>query len=67
MDAQLRNKVVVVTGASGGIGSAIARAFAVEGARVVLHFRNGKGLALKLQKELGANTVAMGADLTNER
>lgn len=34
MDLGLDNKVVLVTGASGAIGAAIARAFAAEGARV---------------------------------
>jgi len=40
MDLDLENKVVVVTGASKGIGLAIVRAFADEGARVVAGARN---------------------------
>ena len=40
MDLDLEEKVVVVTGASKGIGLAIARAFADEGARVVAGARN---------------------------
>ncbi len=37
MDLRLDNKVVFLTGASGGIGRAAAEAFAAEGARLVLH------------------------------
>ena len=36
MDLQLTGKVVFLTGASGGIGRAIAQAFAAEGAQLVL-------------------------------
>ncbi len=35
MDA-FKNRVAVVTGGSGGIGSALARAFAARGAKIVL-------------------------------
>ncbi|HZS24207.1 MAG TPA: SDR family oxidoreductase [Gaiellaceae bacterium] len=45
METGLAGKGVVVTGGSGGIGSACARAFAEEGARVVVHYNTGRGRA----------------------
>ncbi|MBN2490901.1 MAG: SDR family oxidoreductase [Planctomycetes bacterium] len=39
MDLELSGRTVLITGASGGIGRAIAAAFAAEGARVALHAR----------------------------
>jgi 3-oxoacyl-[acyl-carrier protein] reductase len=56
---------VVVTGASGGIGSACARAFAAEGAGVLVHFHRGEERARALAEELGGAPVAQ-ADLTVE-
>jgi 3-oxoacyl-[acyl-carrier protein] reductase len=56
----------VVTGASGGIGSACARAFAAEGARVLVHFHRGEERAMALADELGGAPVAQ-ADLTEEQ
>ena len=65
MDSGLSGKGVVVTGASGGIGSACARAFAAEGARIVVHYNRARENADALAAELDG-AVAIGADLTNE-
>ena len=65
METGLAGKGILVTGASGGIGAACARAFAAEGARVVLHYNRGRERAEALAAELGGAPTA-GADLTDE-
>jgi 3-oxoacyl-[acyl-carrier protein] reductase len=61
MDTGLRGKRVLVTGGSGGIGSACVRAFLAEGAVVVAHCHRGRDRA----EALGADQVVE-ADLTRE-
>ena len=65
MDTGLAGKCVLVTGGSGGIGSACVRAFAAEGARVAIHYHRGRARAEALAAELGGLPV-IGADLTDE-
>jgi len=67
MQSDLANKVVVVTGASGGIGSAIARRLAEEGAKLVLHYRSHRAEVEALRRELHAvDNLLVHADLTRE-
>ena len=67
MNTNLTGKVILITGASGGIGSAMARAFAGEGAKLVLHYHRNLAGARKLQRELAAaEPFLVRADLTKE-
>jgi NADP-dependent 3-hydroxy acid dehydrogenase YdfG len=61
---ELAGKVVVVTGASMGIGEAIAKAFADEGASVVLLSRDtARAEAARLRIAQPDRTVALSCDV----
>ena len=70
MQLNLKNRNVLVTGGSRGIGKAICLAFAQEGANVVINYTNSKEAAEKLacdiEKEMSVKAVAIGANLENE-
>jgi 3-oxoacyl-[acyl-carrier protein] reductase len=61
VETGLRGKRVLVTGASGGIGSACVAAFAAEGAEIVAHYHQGRDRAEAL-----GNVELVKADLTRE-
>lgn len=51
---RLKNKIAVVTGSSSGIGECIARAYAKEGAQVVITFNTKKSEAEVIANDIGA-------------
>ena len=64
---RFEGKTVLVTGAQRGIGYDIAKAFAAEGANVVMTDVNAEGVkaaADTLTKETGAKTLALAADVS---
>ncbi len=64
---KLAGKVAVVTGASKGIGAAIAKALGAEGAAVVVNYSSSKTDGEEVAKEisaLGAKAVAVQANLS---
>jgi 3-oxoacyl-[acyl-carrier protein] reductase len=62
----LNDKVALVTGSSRGIGAAIARLFAQEGAKVVVHGRDAKAMsAVQAQiEDAGGKAMQVVADVT---
>jgi 3-oxoacyl-[acyl-carrier protein] reductase len=65
--SKLSEKVAVVTGASKGIGAAIAKAFAAEGASVVVNYSSSRSGADAVVNEItaaGGKAIAVHGDVT---
>ena len=68
MFPDLQGKVVLVTGASTGIGAAVAREFARCGSRIAIHYNASKPAAETVAAEaraLGAEVIVTGGDVTD--
>src|SRR6476661_889167 len=65
--SKLAGKVAIVTGASKGIGAGIARAFAAEGAAVVVNYASSKAGADQVVDEIlsnGGKALAVQGDVS---
>ncbi len=63
MPGRLEGKAALVTGSTKGIGLGIARAYAREGARVIVNSRSAEDCA-RTARELGEPAIAIAADLS---
>ena len=66
----IKNKTVLITGASSGFGEACARTFAEQGARLIIAARRGerlKKLAEELKTKFGCEIIALQLDVRNNK
>src|SRR3989344_4093512 len=67
---RFKNKVVIVTGASRGIGKATAIEFGKEGAKVGVYYNNSKkeaGSVVDTIKKSGSEAIAVKCDVSDEK
>jgi 3-oxoacyl-[acyl-carrier protein] reductase len=67
MNITLKSKNILVTGASGGIGRAIALGCGKSGARIAVHYHKNRSAAERLAKKIGNRAQTFQADLAYPR
>lgn len=61
----ISDQIVLVTGGARGVGAAVVKAFAAQGARVVINWRASGDKAEALSTELGERVIAIQADVAD--
>ena len=61
---EFKNKTVLVTGSSQGLGAEMIKAFSDEGANVVINYNSNKELAFDLLEQIGNASIAVKADVS---
>jgi NAD(P)-dependent dehydrogenase (short-subunit alcohol dehydrogenase family) len=67
MSFEYKNKIIVITGGAGGIGSHLAREFAAKGSHIALLDLNKKRLDEVVSQLSGQNHLAIALDLTDRK
>lgn len=67
MNLGLKDKIVLITGASGGIGQATSKLFSNEGAKIAIHYAHDRAQTEELQKKLKTESFLVQGDVSDEK
>ena len=66
MNLPIKKQTVLITGAGRGLGSAIAKSFHREGAKVIINYRKSYDSAKRLSDSLGGKAILIKGDIRNK-